>query len=805
MVDWMITRHFCCRIAIVALLAVHPLLSLTLRGSDETVLSGALYPQLSPDGQRIVFSYQGAIWTMPATGGEMRRLTSKPGFDVQPSWSPDGKRIGFIRTRNNYQGPLVVIHAEDGQELQLPRKIVARGRLMFHPDGTRLLGQLKYANESIGVSLRWLHLRDGELDPTLRKNTWCYALSAAGDRITLVTNDDVPRVEQSGNNGPRSRVWSMRSDGGTLEPLFTFPARIYHLQPTPDDSALIVVTDLGGAHYDLWRIPLEEPARAQKLTFGQADEANPSLSADGRWLLLSDVTVGVDRTLTVDRHNFGGPTGRLTIDLVDEASDQPTTARLIVERIGGKTHAPAGAMYSINRGRAKVHFCAEGTASLELPSGDYQITAFRGPEYRAARHEVTIGPGAEQAVSLKLARWIDQSSRGWYSGEAHIHANYGYGYWYNSPRTMRAICAAEDLRVCNMMVANSDGDGVFDREYFRGRPDDLSTDQTVLYWNEEFRSTIWGHMTLLNLKQLVEPIFTGFAHTTHPHDHTTNADIGERTHDQGGHVNYTHPAHNVKDPYLSAYSAKELPIDVALGTVDSIDVMGANHQANMVIWYRLLNCGFKIPASAGTDCFSNRIPARLPGEVRAYVKIDEPFSYQRWVDGLKHGRTFVTNGPMLEFTADEQPVGETIGLSEPGEVRVQGRVTSQFPPARLEVVFNGEVVAAEDRDHSQHTAIELDESIPIPHSGWIAVRSYGEPHPDATPGQFAHTSPIYVSVEGRPNDAHHDAEFFVSWIDRLWADIRKRDRVLPGHLSHVKAQVDRARSIFDRIAHRNPE
>ena len=104
---------------------------------------------------------------------------------------------------------------------------------------------------------------------------------------------------------------------------------------------------------------------------------------------------------------------------------------------------------------------------------------------------------------------------------------------------MLAQSAGEDLIVSNFMVANSEADGVFDREYFRGSPDPLSNEETILYWNQEFRSTIWGHLTLLNLKQLVEPIFTGFAHTTHPHDHPTNADIADHTHDQDGHVNYT--------------------------------------------------------------------------------------------------------------------------------------------------------------------------------------------------------------------------------------------------------------------------
>ncbi len=312
------------------------------------------------------------------------------------------------------------------------------------------------------------------------------------------------------------------AEGGTLQPLFTFPARVYDLWPTPDDSALLVVTDLGGAHHDLWKIPIGEPSQAEKLTHGQGDEDNPTVSDDGRRLLftdnrrgatsmvLRDLSSGANRELTVSQRDFGQPTGVMNINVIDDSNKQPTTARLIVQQIDGKAYAPMGALYGMARGQ-KMHFCARSQATLELPGGKYQITAFRGPEYRAVRQEITIDPRDEQTVTLSLPRWIDQRQRGWYSGESHIHANYGYGYWYNSPRTMLTLCAAEDLLVCNMMVANSDGDGVFDREYFRGRVDDLSTDETVLYWNEEFRSTIWGHMTLLNLKQLVEPIFTGFA------------------------------------------------------------------------------------------------------------------------------------------------------------------------------------------------------------------------------------------------------------------------------------------------------
>lgn len=143
------------------------------------------------------------------------------------------------------------------------------------------------------------------------------------------------------------------------------------------------------------------------------------------------------------------------------------------------------------------------------------MIAYRGPEYRPFHGDFEVRAGGENDLELLLERWTDQPSLGWYSGESHIHANYGRGYWYQSPRAMCLLCAGEDLHVANLMVTNSDGDGVFDREYFRGRPDKVSTEETLLYWNEEFP----------------EPRAIGRAdlHGFHAHD------TPSRLHDQCGH------------------------------------------------------------------------------------------------------------------------------------------------------------------------------------------------------------------------------------------------------------------------------
>lgn len=776
---------------------------------DVTRSFGAIDACIDPSGEAIAFSYQGAIWRMPRGGGVMTRLTAGAGFDVAPAWSPDGKRIAYISSAEFASGRLRLMQAEDGAELTISRPLDARDKVEFDPSGARLLGRFREPGNDF--VLAWFDVARGQLVPVSTGTTrfQSFALSHDGKSIALHSTLDTPG-QQTGNDGAENDVWVLPADGGTPRKVVRFPARIHSLCWSAGDRALIVSTDLGGVHDDLWQIPLENPLPgARRLTFTAGDEGKPSASLDGRWLVHTDNREGPtavvvrDRTdnseqvVKVTRRDFRAPTGQLDLTVVGKVEGMVTIARVTIRDENGKFHAPPGALYRLQG--HDLHFYAEGLERIELPAGRYQLKAARGPEYRVAKSEFEIKAGETTAVKVEMERWIDQPKRGWYSGENHIHANYGYGAWYNSPRTMRAQCSGEDLKVGNFMVANSDGDGVFDREFFRGAPDPLSSERLVLYWNQEFRSTIWGHMTLVNLRHLVEPIFTGFLRTTHPWDVPTNADIADHTHDQGGFVNYTHPAMTPSDPYHGPYTAKELPVDVALGKVDSIDVMGSNHVANLPLWYRLLNCGFRIPASAGTDCFLNRIVSKLPGSDRAYVRIDGPFSYGRWIEGLKAGRTFVTNGPMLEFEADGKGSGETIRIRSGETVRVRTTARAQYPLSRLEVVLNSRVVATVEGAKGE-TSISIDRAIPVEASGWLAVRASGASHPDHPgPSLYGHTTPIYIEVPDKPVAAKADAEYFLQWIDRLAAAVQERDRIPSRRRSHVQEQFDAARSVYRKL------
>jgi hypothetical protein len=748
---------------------------------------GAIQPRLSPDGETIAVAYQGAIWRLPRAGGVMRRLTTEAAWDSFPAWSPDGKKIAVLSAAQ-----IQLVDAASGAVSTLPARVTARGFLYFHPDGKRLLANCQSAK---GFALSWVDLASGALSPATDPpaDLRVFSLSPDGASIVYAVHQDIAG-EQGGHNGPQADVWIVPSGGGERKKLVRFRSRIHDVAWS--GASLIAVSDLGGAHNHLWEIPREgDPERSHRLTWGLADEDAPSVA--GSWLLYTDnregttalvtrdLTSGDEKTVVVSGLDYGKATGVLALELVEKGTGRPLVARVAVQEEKGKPVAPAGSIYRLHG--EGMDFSADRSAELTVPAGRVHVHASHGPEYRLAHAEIDVAAGKTTTLRMELERWTDPSARGWYCGENHIHANYGYGQWYNTPEEMRRMVEAEGLNVANFVVANSDTDGVFDREFFRGRPDSNSGPRNVLYWNEEFRATLWGHLTLVNLKQLVEPIFTGFLDTTNPWDVPTNSDAMDHTHLQGGHVNYTHPAANVADPYFSAYSGKSLPVDVALGKVDSVDI-NQNYDATVPFWHRLLNCGFRIPASGGTDCFLNRIQSGLPGSSRAYVKVDGDFSYEGWIRGLKAGRTFVTNGPMLDFEA-----GRTIQGPLNGSVRAAA--TSQVPIDRFELVVNGKVVSS-GTIAADRLSATIDQPLILEMSGWYGVRVYAG-------RQQAHSSPVYVEVPGAPAGSKADAEYFLAWIDRLEAQLKKRDRVPSEELTkHVADQLNAARAVYRAIAAR---
>jgi len=229
----------------------------------------------------------------------------------------------------------------------------------------------------------------------------------------------------------------------------------------------------------------------------------------------------------------------------------------------------------------------------------------------------------------------------------------------------------------------------------------------------------------------------------------------------------------VPDPFdVTKPLTHEIPVDVALKKVDYYEAVGFNVDpfATQTVWYRLLNCGFRIPASAGTDAMANYASLRGPvGLNRVYAKTEAPLDHRRFLDALVTGKTFATNGPLLTFTLGGNEIGGAIDLPAGShDLELRATLRSIVPVDHFEVVGNGEVVATLPLDEGG-TSGHARRKIAIERSGWYLLRAWNSKaaHPVRDYLPFATTSPIYVTVAGQPARSPDDADYFLAWIDRL--------------------------------------
>ncbi|MFN7919511.1 MAG: CehA/McbA family metallohydrolase [Bryobacteraceae bacterium] len=468
------------------------------------------------------------------------------------------------------------------------------------------------------------------------------------------------------------------------------------------------------------------------------------------------------------------PLVNLRVRLLDERG-MPVAARVYVTGSDGLAYAPRGSSARITAMSAEYFFHCEDRFELALPAGETVVEAMRGPEYRLASRRVTLAPGASAEVTLQLERWTHPAAQGWWSGDAHIHANYtSPHHQVIEPRDVRLQAFGEDLNYANMMVANSSGAFIHDREYFEARANRLSDAAHFIYWNEENRSSAYGHMCFLGLKKLVEPFYNGFRDTPHWEDYPANFPLAQQVFDQGGAVSYAHPG---MAPNFESASIKELPADLALGHRTAMDVLSNNDElATTQMWYRLLNCGFRVAISAGTDAFTNVTDHYLAGGNRVYVQSGPRFDYAAWLDAFRRGRSFASNGPVVMLTVNGKQPGDEIRFDAPGELAIAGTVTSLVPLDTVDVVVNGKVV------HSVPAAGKESITIAYRHraagSCWIALRALGPRHRLVLNDTQAwgHTSPVYVTVAGKPVRMADDIRFYREWMERLIARTRNSPR-----------------------------
>jgi hypothetical protein len=486
----------------------------------------------------------------------------------------------------------------------------------------------------------------------------------------------------------------------------------------------------------------------------------------------------------------GAETGVLKVALVDEATGKPVPARVELLDAGGKAYIADDALlvgtpsilidreslgaWRATRGEVlavmsrKVvnnytrteQFYADGRFQLGLPAGKYRLRVFKGLEYRIAAREIEITTGATLDLNVPLVRWINLQQQGWYAADAHVHV--ARPNEQINPEISRWM-QAEDLHVANILQWGNSHHFNNTWQYAHGRE---SIYHEGDYWlatgQENPRSHILGH-TLT---------FGASAPIHFPDNYLVYKQYWDEARRQNAVTGWAH--------FADFGGQVGVPIDLLDGLVDFIEVLQFD-RADYSVWYDALNLGARVAPVGGTD-----YPAGpyLPGRERFYTHVEGKLDYGAWLDGLRRGRTFVTNGPLLEFTVNGKGMGDEVRLDKRATVTIEARVrfdSSRDDVRQLELLADGQVIRRFDRE-ADAAEIVCRYDHPATKNGWLAVRVAGkklaEPNSPYEPKHqyyqerspaLAHSAAIYVTVAGRPPvTAQPQAKAAAQdWIDRL--------------------------------------
>jgi hypothetical protein len=424
----------------------------------------------------------------------------------------------------------------------------------------------------------------------------------------------------------------------------------------------------------------------------------------------------------------------------DAATGQPTPVRISFTGSDGQYYAPFGRLARIDEkaiegfesialeGNLLLDEPAayiDGNCEIALPPGPITVDIRKGFEYRPI-HTVVDLPSGKMALRFNIERWIDLRADHWYSGDI--------AFWCLTPHAALLEGAAEDVAVVNLL-ASKYGNLVA----FSGQRPALEIPGHMVVVNTFNTHPILGCLALLNCHRIVFPLTFGAPDGP---DDWTLADWCDQCHRKGGLV--------VWSSIGGAYWGGEALADFILGKVDAV-ALPLPFEKDL---YALLDCNLRIACAAGCGKFNH---VHAVGEWRTYARLlpGDEFTYKNWIEAIRSGRTFVTNGPLLDFTVNGRDSGSALKLpAGSGQVQIHAQARSWELFERLEIVVNGKAVAAVEASGIPYSAI-IDGHLDITESGWLAARCIrdqrilgGDEH-----ACIAHTSPIYLQVPGKPHAA----------------------------------------------------
>jgi O-glycosyl hydrolase len=393
----------------------------------------------------------------------------------------------------------------------------------------------------------------------------------------------------------------------------------------------------------------------------------------------------------------------------------------------------------------------------------------------------------------------------WFAGDMHVHRNCGEGTSILAESDFTKMMEPNNLAVISVLADMGDGevkDSKTDLPKVNGTDAAQSTPDRIVHYDAEWHfdpagttfenKALGGHLVMLGLKE---------AHTIWDESPYKILEWGKK---QNAIMGFCHMQY-LKDSIpgtLDCCTPIDFPVEAALGRIDFLAEDVWLNDASVKAYYRLLNCGFRLGWAAGTDFPCNN--SEPFGSLLTYVQVkNKPFTYAKWVEGIKNGRTVVTTNGHLEFldlviNGTATP-GDEIKLNDNGVLAVEVKWTSvSEQTGRIELVLNGKVVATQKGMAKPGEPVILKTSLPIQESSWICARRMDDK------GHRSHTAPVYVTLKNAPVRASsEDSRYFITWIDKTIANTSPGgpwNKYFTHDLDVVQNRYLQARAIYEQIA-----
>lgn len=507
----------------------------------------------------------------------------------------------------------------------------------------------------------------------------------------------------------------------------------------------------------------------------------------------------------------GAGTARLAVTILDDASGGPTPVRVSLRDGNGAPGPVPEAAIAVQYGRndrAEGYasqpdgaFYVHGAFEVDVDPGTWHLRLSKGNEYVAQEHEIVLAQGAAASRSYRLERWVDMPARGWYSADDHIHIR-------RSPRENPLILkwvAAEDVHVGALLQMGDFWTDNYYSQYAWGQDGVYQVkDFFLTSGQEEPRTHALGHTISLAADALVR--FQG--------QYYFYDQVFDRVRELGGLAGYAHQATSY---YFRGY--RGMTLDVLRKKVDFVEALQfcggfTTEPMRKQSYYQFLDLGFELTATAGSDfpwCGTVGSNAQI-GNARFYTKVDGPFTFESWREALKGGHTFVSSGPVVDLAVNGRIPGDRLDVGAGTVLKIVARAeghAGQVPLRELEIVGHGRVLARARSDESGQSAerlsVELD--LPVDHGIWIAARTR------AGDLQVAHTTPVYVTVDGggfhNPETAGHYLDLNERYLKELEQEMARRpdnvSRQAWRYREGLQERVDEGRRIIAELRETFPE